>query len=305
MDEQGLNHVPLTGWYPGHMLKAGRGMRELLRLVDVVVELVDARAPRSSRNPELPEMLPGKPFVLVANKADLATAEGMEAWRRWFRAQGISMQPLDSRHIREAERLVLSWKQVAAGCRRQRGAKRPLNRPVRIMIAGIPNVGKSTLVNHLVAGRRVNVGPLPGVTRHTQWVPLRGGVDLLDTPGVLWPHIREKAHELRLGLIGSIPDDIVGVEFLGEVLWQALRGQAPGRVCWDVFALAAPPATAAEFLDAVARRRGLLRAGGDLDRERAAAAALREYREGRLGRFCLEMPAETDSSGDEANAVDT
>lgn len=282
--------LPLTGWYPGHMLKAGRAMQEVLRLVDLVVELVDARAPASSRNPRLRQLLQSRPVLIVANKADLADPALSRQWQACLEAQGERVLLLDSPHLTDPGRLVAAWKQVAEAERRGRGATLELTRPVRLMIVGVPNVGKSTLVNRLYEGKRVLVGPKPGVTRQNQWVPLREGVELLDTPGVLWPTIKTKAHELRLGLVGCIRDELIGIELLAEFLWDVLRQEPPGVVQWSVYGLSSAPTTPEGFIEAVARRRGLLLTGGRIDRERAATAVLKDFREGRLGRITIERP---------------
>ena len=288
--ELDFGHLPLTGWYPGHMLKAGRSMQEVLRLVDLVVELVDARAPAATRNPRFRHLLQSRPVLLVANKADLADPVQSQHWQAYLEAQGERVTLLDSPHLTDPARLVASWKQVATSARRQRGATSELTRPVRLMIAGVPNVGKSTLVNRLCTERRASVGPKPGVTRQTQWVPLRGDVELLDTPGVLWPSIQQKEHELRLGLVGCIRDEVIGIELLTEFLWHTLRQQPHGLVNWALYGLDVAPATPEGFIAAVARRRGLLRLGGRCDRERASTGILKDFREGRLGRLTIEPP---------------
>jgi ribosome biogenesis GTPase A len=282
--------LPLTGWYPGHMLKAGKAMQEVLRLVDLVIELVDARAPASTRNPRFRELLHSRPVLIVANKADLADPAQSRSWQAYLEAQGERVLLLDSPHLTDASRLVATWKQVAEAERRGRGATHELTRPVRLMIAGVPNVGKSTLVNRLYEGKRVLVGPKPGVTRQNQWVPLRDGVELLDTPGVLWPRIQTKEHELRLGLVGCIRDEVLGIELLTEFLWDVLRQESSGRVNWALYGMDAAPATPEGFIEAVARRRGLLLPGGRIDAERAATAVLKDFREGRLGRITIEGP---------------
>jgi ribosome biogenesis GTPase A len=282
--------LPLTGWYPGHMLKAGRSMQEVLRLVDLVVELVDARAPASTRNPRFRQLLQSRPVLIVANKADLADPVLSRRWQAYLEAQGERVLLLDAPHLTDPGRLVAAWKQVAETERRRRGATLELTRPVRLMIAGVPNVGKSTLVNRLYEGKRALVGPKPGVTRQNQWVPLREGVELLDTPGVLWPSIQEKEHELRLGLVGCIRDEVIGIELLTEFLWDVLRRQPPSMVNWPLYGLAGAPSTPEAFIEAVARRRGLLLTGGRSDAERAATAVLKDFREGRIGRITIERP---------------
>lgn len=297
MPDLEFNRLPLTGWYPGHMLKAGREMQDVLRLVDLVVELVDARAPAASRNPRFRELLQSRPAVIVANKVDLADLAASERWQQYLEARGERVILMDAQHVAEPTRVVAAWKRIAAEERRRRGATTALTRPVRLMIAGVPNVGKSTLVNGLFEGRRAQVGPKPGVTRQNQWVPLREGVELLDTPGVLWPRIRDKEHELRLGLLGCIRDEVLGAELLAEFLWVELSRQPAGAVTWQLYDQTAPPPTFEAFMAAVARRRGLLRSGGRVDPERTATAVLKDFRDGRLGRITLERAPTPDEPG--------
>jgi len=284
-----FDKLPLSGWYPAHMLKAGREMQRRLKLVDLVVELLDARVPASSRNPAFRELLRGKPVVLVANKADLADPEMTRAWTEWFRRHGESAHFVNARDPSSARRLPDRWQDAVLKVREARGLKRAPNRPLRIMIAGIPNVGKSTLVNQLAASRKAAGGPKPGVTRHTQWIALDGQIEVLDTPGVLWPRIRTKSHELKLALVGTMRDDYVGYELLAEFLWAQLSRHA-GRKPWAAYHLAECPESVEEMLEAVGRRRGLLQAGGTVDKERSATIMLKDFRSGKLGRFTLERP---------------
>jgi ribosome biogenesis GTPase A len=289
---QDFSQYPLTGWYPGHMLKAGKEMRGILSLVDLVVELIDARAPLSSRNPNLRSMLEQRPFIMVANKTDLAQPAVSKAWEAWFTAQGERIFLLDSRRIANVRGLTELWRRIVMEHRALRGAVRPLVRPVRIMIAGIPNIGKSTLVNHLHEKNKAQVGPKPGVTRQNQWISLEGGVELLDTPGILWPRITTKRHELLLALLGSLKEELVEPSLLAEFLWSELvRLKAP--VNWPDLGSSSCPTSITECLENLARRRGLLRSGGVLDVERAAIALIKDYRDGKLGRISFERPPST------------
>lgn len=291
MHSTDFNIYPLTGWYPGHMLKAGRKMREALKLVDLLVELVDARAPLATRNPWLQTLQLDRPHLLVANKADLADSRCSSAWEQWFKQRQKQIYFLDSRRIANVQALVQLWKQTVLEERKARGATRPLLRPVRIMIVGVPNIGKSTLVNRLHEKKRALVGPKPGVTLQNQWIPLRGGVELLDTPGVLWPSISDKCHELLLTVLGNIKDEVVGINMVAEYLILKLRETAAS----DPFVkldLPESPALPTEFLAVLALRRGLLLPGGLPDCERAAVALLKEFRNGRLGRYTLQSPQE-------------
>lgn len=285
-----FSRLPMTGWFPGHMLKAGRRMQECLRLVDLVVELLDARIPQSSRNPAFRQSLQGKPHFLVLNKSDLADPEATQRWCQWFTERGERVLAVATQNAGDIARLQGAWQEAVAAERQHRGSTRALNRPVRIMIAGIPNVGKSTLVNRLSASRKATVGPKPGVTRQTQWVPLLGGMELLDTPGVLWPRLRDKEHELKLGLIGAMADELAGPELLAEYLLYQLAPQ-PRQARWDVYGLSTAPASAADLLEAVGRRRGLLLPGGKIDTFQSAITLLKDFRDLKLGRFTLEMPS--------------
>lgn len=284
-----FSQYPLTGWYPGHMLKAGRQMQEALKLVDLVVELIDARAPLSSRNPDLRSILSNRPFLLLANKADLANPVASRAWSAYFARQGERVQFFDARKTASVRRLTELWRQLVQQMRMERGATRALTRPARVMISGIPNIGKSTLVNHLLARNKAQVGPKPGVTRQNQWVSISNDLELLDTPGILWPRIENKRHELMLALIGSLKEELIPPTLLAEFLWSELRRTA-AAVKWELLGLTACPESITALLDALAARRGLLLPGGVPDYDRAAVAFLKDYRLGRLGRFTFEMP---------------
>ena len=284
-----FNSYPLTGWFPGHMFKATKNMAEALKLIDLVVELVDARAPLSTRNPELRRLLSAKPFLIVANKADLASPAVSKKWAAWCQAQGIRIHFLDSRRKTNVSSLLALWRQIVLDERSARGVTRPLLRPVRILIAGVPNVGKSTLVNHLCERTRAQIGPKPGVTRSNQWIPISGGIELLDTPGILWPRIREKKHELLLALLGIFKDELIPQELLASFLAWKLE-ECKYRIDWPAFGLAASPETEEELLGGIATRRGFLKPGGHPDFTRAAISFIKDFRDGRLGRISFENP---------------
>lgn len=280
---------PLTGWFPGHMLRAGREMQEALKLVDLVVELVDARAPLATRNPNLRQILANKPFIIVANKADLANQKMSQEWKRWFNDQGLRCHFFDARRLGNIKELTTLWKDIVTAERTARGATRPLTRPVRVMIVGIPNIGKSTLVNHMHIKNKAIVGPKPGVTRQNQWVPLQDGIELLDTPGVLWPRIAEKSHELLLALLGNLSDDVAGQELTAEFLAATLLDFKLGGV-WERLELGKIPESPEDALVSLATKRGFLKTGAQPDTARAAAALLKEFRDGKLGRYTLQLP---------------
>ena len=283
-----FNELPMLGWYPRHMLKAGEQMRERLKLVDLIVEILDARLPALSHNPEFDRLFWEKPRFRLFNKADLVPDAFANSWREQFRREGVPCAFVDSLHgDQRLSSLPNEWTRFVERKRRERGATRALYRPIRVMIAGIPNVGKSTLINRLIATRRTRVGPRPGITRAQEWIRLPDGTELLDTPGVMWPAVQDKDHELRLGLAGAIKDDLLGEELLAEYLLEAILRPSAGDVEWALYGLDAPPDTTHELLTAVGRRRGLLKPGGIVDARQAAITLLKDFRDAKLGRITL------------------
>lgn len=291
MNLDDLNTYPMTGWFPGHMLKAGREMREALKLVDLVVELTDARAPSLTRNPALRENLGDKPFLLVANKADLAEPAQCKKWEEFMSSQGIRSFFLDSQRLKNPRSLSELWRNIILEERARRGATRPLLRPVRIMIVGIPNIGKSTLVNRMHEKNKAQMGPKPGVTRHNQWIKLVNDVELLDTPGVLWPRIQNKCHELLLTLLGNIKDELTPPVMLAQFLLLQIS-RLGRRDCLTVLDLNEYPEDPDDLLLALAKRRNMLAGGGTPDLDRAAKTLIKEFRDGKLGRFTFERTEE-------------
>lgn len=287
-----FSQLPLSGWFPGHMLKAGRDMHKSLQLIDFVVELLDARIPESSRNPALEDFLWTKPRLLVFNKTDLADPAATQAWRQWFRTNQIPALFVDAQHGKGIHELAPLVRSLWEAERQRRGATRPLVRPLRLMIVGIPNVGKSTLVNRVAERRKAAVGPKPGVTRSLQWVRLQDNLELLDTPGVLWPRINDKLTELKLAITGTIKDEVIGEHLIVEYLWAWLYDtETPAP--WELYGLTACPPDVQVLLDAVGRRRGYLRPGGGVDQLQAAIALLNDYRAGRFGRLTFDpLPTE-------------
>jgi len=285
--QSSFDDLTITGWYPRHMLKAGKDMGERLRLVDLIVEILDARLPTLSRNPMFDKLFGEKPRFLLFNKADLVPENFVQTWEERIKEEGTPCAFVDALHgDRQLSMLPARWTEHVKVQRRKRGAQNPLLRPIRVMIAGIPNVGKSTLVNRLVATRRARVGPRPGITRAQEWIRLPDGTELLDTPGVMWPHVQDKLHELNLGLIGAIKEDLIGEELLAEFLHSVLFA-CPERTNWELYNLPGPPKIADELLEAVGRRRGLLGAGGTVDHRQSAITLLADFRQGRLGKIPL------------------
>ena len=275
-------------WYPGHMTKARRMMQDNIKLVDLVIELVDARVPLSSRNPDIDDLGRNKARLLLLNKADLADEAANEVWSGYFREKGFQVVKLDSRS-KAGFKAVLAA--IGEACREktERDRKRGiLNRPVRAMVAGIPNVGKSTFINSFAGRACAKTGNKPGVTRGAQWVRLNKQVELLDTPGILWPRFEDPAVGLKLALIGSIREEVLNTEELAMELLRFLNEHYKGllRERYEID----EEGGAAEQLRDIAEKRGCLRKGGEADTQKAAAILLEEFRSGKLGRITLEMP---------------
>ena len=282
-----LEGLPSPNWYPGHMRTAERELGEKLRLLDVIVEVADARAPGSSRNDRFQDFLKSRGHVLVLAKADLAEPAALAAWTERYRGQHLACLPLDLRQPGAGEGLGRVLAEAARRRRSNAAGHRVLVRPNRVAVVGVPNVGKSTLINLLVQRRRARTGPLPGVTRQQQWVPLGEELELLDTPGVLLPRLPDRETGLKLGLVAALKDDVVGPELLVEYLLHVCRRDAlAGRL--RRYGLEELPASAAELLAAVARASGSLGPGGGIDARRAATAVLQDFRAGRLGLFALD-----------------
>ena len=275
-------------WYPGHMTKARRMMQDNIKLVDLVIELVDARVPLSSRNPDIDEMGKNKSRLLLLNKADLADERANELWSSYFREKGFQVVKLDSRN-RSGLKDVQAAIQEACREKTERDRRRGiLNRPVRAMVAGIPNVGKSTFINALAGKACAKTGNKPGVTKGKQWIRLNKNVELLDTPGLLWPKFEDQEVGLKLAFIGSIKDEILQTEELAAELIRFLNASYPG-VLEEKYSIEAGE-DPYEELRLIAESRHCLLKGSGLDTEKAAGILLDDFRNGRLGRITLEIP---------------
>lgn len=293
-------------WYPGHMTKARRMMQEDIRLIDLVIELVDARVPLSSRNPDIDELGKGKARLVLLNKADLADGEATARWEDYFRSCGCYTAVLDARS-RAQMKAVSSAINAACQEKKERDRRRGIvNRPVRAMIAGIPNVGKSTFINTFAGKACAKTGNRPGVTKGKQWIRLNRDVEMLDTPGILWPKFEDQMVGLRLAVTGAIRDEILQPEELALWLIGYLTSVYPGvlaaryRIEEGTAAAvqeeqkesaAQAPDGAAALLAGIAEARGCLRKGGEADYQKAAQLLIDDFRSGRLGRISLEMPA--------------
>ena len=276
-------------WYPGHMTKAKRAMKEDIKLIDLVIELVDARVPLSSRNPDIDDLAKGKARMVLLNKSDLADERVNAQWAAWFEAKNIHAVKVDSRN-KGTLKQVQSVVQEACKEKIERDRKRGImNRPIRTMVVGIPNVGKSTFINTFAGKACAKTGNKPGVTKGNQWIRLNKTLELLDTPGILWPKFEDQAVGLKLALIGSINDQILNKDDLACRCIRILKERYPGMVS-QRFGLETEDKEPAAILEDVARLRSCLMKGGELDIARAAAMVLDDFRSGKLGRVTLERP---------------
>lgn len=283
-------------WYPGHMTKAKRAMKEDIKLIDLIIELVDARVPLASRNPDIDELGQGKARLILLNKSDLASEQLNEAWTAWFQKKGCHVVKINARSgagLKQINAVVQEACKEKIERDRRRGI---LNRPVRAMVVGIPNVGKSTFINSFAGKACTKTGNKPGVTKGNQWIRLNKSLELLDTPGILWPRFEDQRVGLLLAFIGSINDEILNKDELALELLKFLAKHYP-QVLQERYQLEYLPEDipknqqeAAVMLEQIARVRGCLQKGGVPDLSKAAAILLDDFRSGRLGRITLEMP---------------
>ena len=272
-------------WYPGHMTKAKRAMKEDVKLVD----LVDARAPLASRNPDIDSLAAGKGRVILLNKADLASEKANAAWITYFESQGFQVMKIDARAkatLKQLNALIQEACKEKIERDRRRGI---LNRPVRAMVVGIPNVGKSTFINSFAGKAAAKTGNKPGVTKGNQWIRLNKQVELLDTPGILWPKFEDQRVGLLLAFLGSINDEILEKDELASELADYLRNITPGLLK-ERYGIEEDGKKPYELLDEIAAARACLTKGGVNDLTKAARLLLDEFRGGKLGRITLEMP---------------
>jgi ribosome biogenesis GTPase A len=279
-------------WYPGHMAKTKRLMQQDIRQIDLICELLDARIPAASSNPELAALAGQKKRMIVLNRADQADPDKTERWKSYFQRQGLPAVALDSKSGGGYQQLIPQIRQVMADWLARNEQKGLKGRSVRIMACGIPNVGKSSFINRALGRRSAVAEDRPGVTRQKQWFALKGGVELMDTPGMLWPRIDDEQTGLMLAFTGAVNDDILDLEELACELIRALVQAAPGALESRYKIERADPEQPYETLEALARARGFLQARGMCDTERTARALLDEFRSGKLGRITLQDPPE-------------
>ena len=285
-------------WYPGHMTKTRRMIAEQIRNVDAVCEILDARIPVSSRNPDVEELTAGKPRLVVLNRADQADPEATKAWAAHFRARGFAVLETNAKAGAGTKQFAAAVRQLLADKLRSYAEKGMAGRVVRVMILGIPNVGKSTFINQVAGRKTAKTEDRPGVTRAKQWVPIDRNLELLDTPGILWPKFEDQSVGLNLAYTGAVKDEILDVETLGCHLMAYLGDRYPAALA-AAYKLPALPAQedgedevayGYRLLEAAGKKRGFLISGGEVDTERMAKILLDEFRAGKLGRFTLELP---------------
>ena len=275
-------------WYPGHMSKAKRAMQEDLKLINVIIELVDARVPLSSKNPDIDPMANGKSRNILLNKCDLADSSVTARWKKYYEEKGFFVALVNSKNgkgVKQVNEVIQSACKEKIERDRRRGI---LNRPIRAMIVGIPNVGKSTFINSFAGKSCTKTGNKPGVTKGKQWIRLNKNVELLDTPGILWPKFEDQTVGLRLAFIGSIKDELSNQYELCMLLMQYLGEHYPKAIP-DTYQIE-PAENEVELLERVAKRRGCLKAGGEHDLDKAANYVIDDFRNGRLGCISLEQP---------------
>ncbi len=300
MDERdGRKDLPSLQWFPGHMKKAQRIIEENLKLVDVVAELLDARIPVSSANPMLQEIIAGKPRVTVLGKSDLADPEMTRAWIRYFGQQGRPAAAVDAAHGKGIKRLVSLLEELARPKTEKLVSKGAKPRAARVMILGIPNVGKSSLINRLAGAARTKTADQPGVTRAKQWIKIGKNLDLLDTPGILWPKFEDPEVGLKLAFTGAIRDEIYDLEQVACLLLESLAQQHPERLIERFRISGSLPEKGYELLELVGRKRGCLIKGGDVDLEKAQHIVMSEFRSGKLGLVTLDPVPDTEDSPEE------
>lgn len=278
-------------WFPGHMAKTRRLIAANLKLVDAVVEIVDARTPLSSRNPEMDRLTAGKPRLVLLNKSDLADDRAAQMWINYFRNSGAEALAVDCKSGKGLKNVLPTVRtKVLAELMEKRERSGMSGAPVRLMIVGIPNVGKSSLINKLAGGKRAKVEDRPGVTRTKQWVKLDGNVELLDMPGVLWPKFEDQEAAIRLAFTGAISDDILDIETLAMKLLKYLAEEYPQSLRERYKIEFDGSESGIELLERVGKKRGMMISGGEINTERAAITVIDEFRSGKLGRITLEMP---------------
>lgn len=279
-------------WFPGHMTKTKRQIQASLKLVDAVAEILDARIPLSSKNPDLQKLIQNKPKVVLLNKCDMANQTATSRWIDYYASQGITAIAVDCKSGKGLNKFAPAVNNVLSERRERLKAKGMINPMLRIMIVGIPNVGKSSFINRVAKQNRAKVEDRPGVTRGNQWYTIAKNIEMLDTPGVLWPKFDDKIVGERLAFTGAVKDQILDTELLAVRLLDFLRSLKPADFIarFKLEDIDLDAIDSYELLNVIGKKRGMLISGGEINTERAAIMLLDEFRSGKLGRITLEMP---------------
>lgn len=287
-------------WYPGHMAKTRRLIEDNLKMIDVVVEILDARIPYSGRNPNFDDIIKNKPRLLVMNKADLADKEKTNIWIEWYAKRGLKVIPISCTTGQGINKVLAEARETVRE-KIERDAEKGRNRTLKLMMVGIPNVGKSSLINRLIGKASTKTGDRPGVTRGKQWLRIKGDAELLDTPGILPPKFEDESAAMRLAYTGAIKDEIINRELLAYSLCESLRDRYCTQLCErykikdDISDL-----KGYEILELIGKRRGFVISGGEVDMERAANMILDELRGCKIGRITLELPEDIENAETDA-----
>lgn len=279
-----MSDVGNIQWFPGHMTKTRRLIEADLKMVDAVVEITDARIPESSRNPILDELVKDKPRIMIMNKCDYADDSATNRWKQYYEKQGIMVITCDCRSGKGINKFLPAVKVLLKELLERRKKRGMIGKALRLMVVGIPNVGKSSFINRMAKTKKTKVGDRPGVTRGKQWVSIDKDVELLDMPGILWPKFDDQIAAQKLAFTGAIKDDVMDIEALARALGELLLADYP-----ELIKARYKIAGESDVLTEIAKARGMLVSGGEPDTERAAATLLDEYRGGKIGRITLEQ----------------
>ncbi len=289
-NNSGMLTSAAVNWFPGHMTKANRKIESSLKLVDAVCEVIDARVPQSSRNPELDRIIQHKPRIIVLNKCDMADPKKTAQWISYYKSRGITAIAVDCKSGKGINNFAPTVKSVFADKIKQWESKGMIGRTIRVMVVGIPNVGKSSFINKLTKSTRAKAEDRPGVTRGNQWFTVDKTLDILDTPGVLWPKFEDQNVGMMLAYTGAVKDDVVDIELLAMNLLVLLREKYPEplKARYKLDKIDIDSLEAYELLELIGRKRGMLISGGEIDTLRAASTVLDEFRATTLGKITLE-----------------
>lgn len=279
-------------WFPGHMAKTRRLIKESLSMVDAVTEILDARIPLSSRNPEIEQITAGKPRIILLNKCDVADERITREWINYFERKGFTVLPVDCRSGKGLGAYRPAVRKVLAEKIKSNEQKGMAGKSLRVMVVGIPNTGKSSFINRMAGKNRAQVADRPGVTRHNQWFNIGNGIELLDTPGVLWPKFDDPSVGDKLAFIGSVKDTVLDSETMAVRLIDVLKKEYPNTLSqrYKINGIDFAETESFEILELLGKKRGMLISGGEIDTERASVTLLDEYRAGKLGKISMETP---------------